>query len=101
MNDISIDNLFSGKRKKAKARSTNKRVTKQIEFKQVPVGQIFVEQYGHRWKDKAEQRKIEGKCCWGNCDIDHAGIYMGFPFCEHHWEWVEQRLEEIYEKETE
>ena len=67
---------------------------------EVSVGKLFVELYGHRWKAKAHARRLEGKCCWGNCDNDHAGIYMGFPFCEKHWEWVEKRLEEIYEQNS-
>jgi hypothetical protein len=67
---------------------------------EVPVGKIFVKLYGHRWKKVAQERLKEERCCWGNCTNDHAGIYMGYPFCEHHWQWVEQRIEEIYERET-
>ena len=64
----------------------------------VNVGRLFVKHYGHRWKN-ANERWMAGKCCWGNCTNNHAGIYMGFPFCEHHWEWVELKIEEIYERE--
>ena len=65
----------------------------------IPVGRLFVEKYGHRWKKTAAIKIYQGKCCWGKCDNDHAGIYMGFPFCKKHWEWVEKKIEEIYEKE--
>ena len=62
------------------------------------VGQAFVDRYGHRFKRRADESRAAGICCFASCRNEHAGIYMGFPFCDHHWRWVDRKIESLWDE---